>query len=94
MYLGDSPRDFKCNNEHWSVIVQYFEMYPQIMKSKFENFHGDKKNIRNLWEELTEQLNGLGYGKKSLEKWQLVSIVIINEEFKFEHFTGNWKMEI
>ncbi|XP_018578587.1 uncharacterized protein LOC108916773 isoform X2 [Anoplophora glabripennis] len=69
--MGESPRDFKCNYEHWSTIVQYCEMYPQIIKSKFENFQGDKRDIRNLWEELTDQLNGLGYGKKSIEKWQL-----------------------
>lgn len=42
------------------------------MKPNFTHSDGDNKNIEKLWEELTQRLNSMGFGEKSVEKWMHV----------------------
>lgn len=72
-FVLENERDFKASNAHWSVIVNYMEGHRELLTNKFNHVDGDNLRNKKHWEELTNNLNGLGYGCKSGDKWQLVS---------------------
>lgn len=76
-FLDTVDREFKANIEHWTVIINYCELYPNMLKNKFGHSDGDSLELKQRWQELTHQLNSLGYGKKSMEKWQLVGTYLL-----------------
>ncbi|CAH1102275.1 unnamed protein product [Psylliodes chrysocephalus] len=63
-------RDTKATQEHWAIVVNFFETYPQLLKRTFANQAEDNAELRGLWETLTSQLNSTGHGMKSVAKWQ------------------------
>lgn len=72
-FLKDNERDFKASNEHWQLVINFMELYPELIKNKFNSKDSDKIHINKKWQELAENLNALGYGNKTVEKWQLVN---------------------
>lgn len=64
------------------------EMYPNMIKNKFSDKSGDRSQLNSQWKELADTLNSLGYGQKSVEKWQLViqSILILENSTLLAQF--------
>lgn len=50
------------------------EQNPHFAKGQFSGPTG-KSTQKKLWENLALQLNALGTGEKSTEKWQIVNII-------------------
>lgn len=65
---------FKPNERHWEIVLKYFEDNPNVATGRFTGPTGKIAN-RKHWETLSERLNSLGYGTKSSDKWQKVSII-------------------
>lgn len=59
------------NENHWIQLLDYMEKHPQFARGQFSGPSG-KITQRKMWEELSKRLNSLGYGNKSVEKWQKV----------------------
>ncbi|KAI4455733.1 hypothetical protein MML48_9g00002696 [Holotrichia oblita] len=78
--MDTSERDFKTREEHWALIVDYLEINPFLLKSKFQHAGGDHHEFKIRWEELVLQLNNLGYGAKSLSKWARAIPLTVLEE--------------
>lgn len=77
MFAAEDQRDFKTRPEHWEIIINYLEEYPNLLRGKFDQFDSDAVNMKNIWEKMSQHLNSLGYGQKSSEKWQLVCFLFI-----------------
>lgn len=52
-----------------------------MILNKFENYDGDRQEMSKLWESLVNILNGLGYGQKTVNKWQLVGFFLGRTQF-------------
>lgn len=63
---------FKTHPSQWSVFLDFAEAHPEIVTKKFEGVNGRKK-FNQLWEEISNILNSMGFLKKSVDKWQKVS---------------------
>lgn len=59
------------NRSHWEVLVSFMEHHDSFAKGKFAGPTG-KAIHRQLWERLSSELNALGFGNRSVEKWQKV----------------------
>ncbi|KAJ8912348.1 hypothetical protein NQ315_014715 [Exocentrus adspersus] len=64
-------RDSKTRPEHWQTILDFLEEHPTILKSKFNSYSNDNAENKKLWEALTNELNAMGLGSKTTEKWSL-----------------------
>lgn len=62
---------FKLKDSHWEVIISFMEENKSIATGRFIGPNG-KENNKKLWQELAQQLNALGQGERSVEKWQKV----------------------
>ncbi|KAJ8964074.1 hypothetical protein NQ314_005157 [Rhamnusium bicolor] len=67
-------------DSHWDIILEYMEAHNELATGKFIGAAG-RQNNKKLWQSLTAKLNSLGYGSKSTEKWQKVSICSIIHMF-------------
>uniref|UniRef100_A0A6P7GWX7 Regulatory protein zeste n=1 Tax=Diabrotica virgifera virgifera TaxID=50390 RepID=A0A6P7GWX7_DIAVI len=59
----------KTHPSQWAIFLDFAEKNPQILTKKFDGVNGRKKYLE-LWEEITEVLNSMGYLNKSVDKWQ------------------------
>lgn len=59
------------NENHWIQLLDYMEKHPQFARGQFSGPSG-KTTQRKMWELLSKRFNSLGYGNKSVEKWQKV----------------------
>lgn len=75
----------KTHPSQWAVFLDFAETNPQILTKKFDGQTARKKyNV--LWEEISNTLNSMGYIKKTVEKWQKVSMLVgINNVLKFKY---------
>lgn len=55
----------KVNEFHWEIILQFIENHPDLAIGRV-NGPNAKQSQKILWQQLAEQLNSLGYGKKLL----------------------------
>ncbi|KAG5892673.1 hypothetical protein JTB14_004870 [Gonioctena quinquepunctata] len=51
----------RVNADHWNVLLDFAEKHPSIITHKFQGVHG-RQNQTELWDELSNKLNSLGYG--------------------------------
>lgn len=65
-------RSFKIREVHWEVIFDYMSRNPDFCRGRINNSPENRKAYNNMWRELTEKLNSLGFGQKPCEKWQKV----------------------
>jgi hypothetical protein len=70
-------RAFKATADDGTIVVNYIEAHPVLVKSKFANASGDNSDVKRLWQSLTNQLNSLGYGTKTVQQWQQVNIGLV-----------------
>ncbi|CAG9770465.1 unnamed protein product [Ceutorhynchus assimilis] len=54
--------------EHWALLLQMCEKNPEIITDKFKG--PGKAKVHAVWEQVTQELNGLGFGKKSAYHWR------------------------
>lgn len=97
----ENERDFKTNTEHWEVVVNFFELYPELIKNSFKNNANNKSNLNQKWQQLADNLNALGYGSKSVNKLQLVrNVYILLRSSTFDvilvqlQAIGRWKSKV
>lgn len=60
----------RVTSDHWNIIIQFAELHPQIITNKFISPMHGKRNLKDLWEELSVKLNSLGHGTRSVEEWK------------------------
>ncbi|CAG9773498.1 unnamed protein product [Ceutorhynchus assimilis] len=60
---------FKINDGRWQVLLGFMDRNPLFARGQFAGPNG-KVIQRKLWEQLSSELNSLGSGSKSVEKWQ------------------------
>lgn len=59
------------------VLINFMENHQELAKGKFNGPSG-RDIHKKLWAQLANNLNSLGYGEKSIEKWQKVSRIYTN----------------
>lgn len=64
----------KTRPEQWAVILDFLEEHPELVTNKYVGHTGDRLNVNKLWQSLTTQLNCMGFGIKSTEKWKEVKM--------------------
>lgn len=64
---------FKISESHWQLLCAFMESHPDFATGKFTGPKG-KAVHRQLWEQLSHELNSLGLGTRTVEKWQKVSV--------------------
>lgn len=67
-----SAMSFKVKEAHWELMVSFMEEHHFLATGRFVAPNA-RNNAKLLWKELSDQLNALGYGERSPEKWQKVS---------------------
>lgn len=67
----------KTNTSQWLVLVEFLEQHPEMLTKKFEGANG-KQHCFELWNEVTNQLNSMGFGEKTAKKWQEVILKYIH----------------
>lgn len=66
-----SSNQFKLNEEHWHVLIEFMENHRDFACGRFSGVNG-REIHRKLWSEVVNLLNSLGYGTRTIEKWQKV----------------------
>lgn len=56
--------------DHWRVILEFGEEYPEIITNKFTNHLQGKTKLKSLWDQLCMRLNSLGHGSRNVEEWK------------------------
>jgi hypothetical protein len=79
-------RAFKATADDGTIVVNYIEAHPVLVKSKFANARGDNSDVKRLWQSLTNQLNSLGYGTKTVQQWQQVNIGLLEPYIYIERW--------
>ncbi|CAG9766121.1 unnamed protein product [Ceutorhynchus assimilis] len=69
--MDGNDRNVRTNVEQWKVIIDYLEQNPILVRSKFENYDCDNRELKKKWDDLATFLNSMGFGSRSVEKWQL-----------------------
>ncbi|XP_018577856.1 uncharacterized protein LOC108916137 isoform X2 [Anoplophora glabripennis] len=59
----------RVNDTHWEIIFNYFQIHPNLATGRAIGPNA-RQIQRQQWEELANNLNALGYGTKTSEKWQ------------------------
>lgn len=62
----------KVRDQHWEIIINFMEAHPNLAVGRLD-VPNARDVQRKLWQELSEELNALGYGEKSSDKWQKVN---------------------
>lgn len=65
----------KVRDQHWEVMITFMEAYPSLATGRLD-VPNAREIHKKLWQELAEQLNAIGYGEKSSDKWQKVNKII------------------
>ncbi|CAG9765755.1 unnamed protein product [Ceutorhynchus assimilis] len=60
---------FRMREPHWEMLVTFFEANPSLVTGRFSGANGKEKQ-KQLWAEIAAQLNSLGLGQRSVDKWQ------------------------
>lgn len=63
----------RVRNEHWDYLVNYAEQHPEIITNRTDNIANGRQKLNEIWKKLTNDLNSLGYGEKSVGDWRKVS---------------------
>ncbi|VEN50352.1 unnamed protein product [Callosobruchus maculatus] len=59
----------KLTEQHWQIIVNFMELHPDFARNRVKGPTG-RDTMKKLWGELASQLNSLGLGERSIQKWQ------------------------
>ncbi|KAK9709253.1 Myb/SANT-like DNA-binding domain [Popillia japonica] len=59
----------KVKPTQWNIMLEFLEEHPQLITQKFDGING-REEYNKLWAELSNKLNAMGLGSKSVEKWQ------------------------
>lgn len=62
----------KTNQSQWAVLVDFLIDNPEMVTKAFVGLDS-RQRYKRLWEEVAIQLNSMGYGTKTAEKWIDVS---------------------
>ncbi|XP_050316154.1 uncharacterized protein LOC126750555 [Anthonomus grandis grandis] len=60
---------FKINENHLRVFVEFMEENPDLARGRLSCSNA-KEQFKRLWAKLANNLNSLGYGTRTIEKWQ------------------------
>lgn len=71
----------RLTSEHHEVILNFADMYPEIITNKFKGLNA-RQEINRLWQTLANNLNSLGFGSLSIPEYKRVSKIIVNELLK------------
>lgn len=63
---------FKLKADHLLTMVEFMENNREFATGRLTVLNAREK-FRALWQELTNLLNALGYGSRTVEKWQKVN---------------------
>lgn len=58
-------------SQHWDIIINFMELHPDFARNRVAGPTG-RETIKKLWNELTNKLNSLGLGERTVQKWQKV----------------------
>lgn len=58
----------KTNVAHWMLLVDFLEEHPEMVTHAFVGIDA-RENYKKLWKQIAIQLNSLGHGTKTPEKW-------------------------
>lgn len=78
---------FRTSSTHWEIIINFMEENKDLAKG-FLNGASGKERTKQLWEELTIQLNSAGLGEKSVIKWQKVRCLLFLYFIHLSFFTN------
>lgn len=67
-----SLRATKTNPNQWEVLVNFLLEHPEMVTKSFIGLDA-RQNYKSLWEQVATQLNSMGYGSKTTDKWIEVS---------------------
>uniref|UniRef100_A0A6P7GXW9 Regulatory protein zeste n=1 Tax=Diabrotica virgifera virgifera TaxID=50390 RepID=A0A6P7GXW9_DIAVI len=59
----------RVNADHWAIILDFAEKNPSIITNRFPGCNG-KEKLTELWKQLSNKLNALGYGEKTTAEWK------------------------
>lgn len=62
---------FKIREEHISTLANFMEDNIEFARGRLSSANS-RDQFRKLWLDLTNRLNSLGYGGRTVEKWQRV----------------------
>lgn len=62
---------FRLKEDHLTVLLDFMENHPDLATGRLSVTNA-KEKFRELWMELSNILNSLGYGTRTVEKWQKV----------------------
>lgn len=65
----------RVRNDHWEFMINFAETHPEIITNRCEKENGRQK-LNNLWAQLVNELNSMGYGEKSVGDWRKVSLFV------------------
>ncbi|VEN44926.1 unnamed protein product [Callosobruchus maculatus] len=63
---------FKLRDEHWETMLTFFEAHPDLSHGRLKGLNA-RERAKQLWAELSQKLNSLGFGERSVDKWQKVA---------------------
>ncbi|VEN64137.1 unnamed protein product [Callosobruchus maculatus] len=63
---------FKLRDEHWETMLTFFEAHPDLSHGRLKGLNA-RERAKQLWAELTQKLNSLGFGERKVDKWQKVA---------------------
>jgi len=66
----------KTNPSQWAAFLDFAEEHPTILTKKFEGPQG-KITYDKYWRQITDILNSMGYEMKPMDKWQKVSVLLL-----------------
>lgn len=61
----------RVKNEHWAYFISFAEEHPELVTNKFTGATG-RASLNNLWQHITNGLNSLGFGEKTVDEWRKV----------------------
>ncbi|KAK5650253.1 hypothetical protein RI129_001282 [Pyrocoelia pectoralis] len=59
----------RVTSDHWQLLLSFATNHKEIITNKFIGMNG-RENSVILWKNLTTQLNGLGFGEKTVDEWK------------------------
>ncbi|XP_072382191.1 uncharacterized protein [Diabrotica undecimpunctata] len=59
----------RVNADHWAILLDFAEKNPSIITNRFPGCNG-KEKVTELWKQLSNKLNALGYGEKTTAEWK------------------------
>lgn len=74
MELNRAP---KTSPAQWAVLIDFLTEHPVMVTKTFVGLDARKK-YQHLWEQVSTQLNSMGFGQKNVEKWIDVGLLILH----------------